>query len=435
VTSRFVVLGLAVPRSTWFRSLSQWANAGSLPLEFVKCISAEELRARLHGGRPWSAVLIDGALPALDRDLVDDARQAGCAVIVVDDARVHRDWEALAPDAVMNGLFDRRDLVETLTRYATPLTAADDLAVDAGAEAPAGWRARVVMVCGPGGTGVSTAAMALAQGLGDDVRHGGMVLLADMARHAEQAMLHDARDVVPGIQEVVDAHRLRRPAMEEVRALAFDVPDRRYQLLLGLRRARAWGTLRPRAFDAAIDSLRRGWRVVVCDCDADLEGEAQGGSTEVEDRNRMARTAAALADVTFAVGVPGVKGLHSLARVVGDLVNHGVPAARIVPVFNRAGRAGRGRAALASALADLLRGGAGAAALGLPSPMFLPERGVDQVTRDGARLPAALTAPLAAAFEGVLDRCGPRPPAVEEPQLVVPGSLGAWHDLDGGENV
>jgi len=425
MTGRFVVLGLAVPRSGWFRSLTQWANAGALPVTFVKCISAEELRARLQSGRTWSAVLVDGALPSVDRDLIDDARRAGCAVIVVDDSRINRDWAALEPDAVMNGLFDRRDLVDTLTRLARPVANADGID-PTGQEAASwsGWRASVAMMCGPGGTGASTAAIALAQGLGDDVRHGGMLLLADLARHAEQAMLHDARDVMPGIQELVDAHRLRRPSIEEVRSLVFDVADRRYQLLLGLRRAQAWASLRPRAFDAAVDSLRRGWRVVVCDCDDDVEGESDGGSPDVEDRNLMTRTVAARADVVFAVGVPGVKGLHSLARVVRDLVAFGVPADRIVPVFNRTPRPARSRASLAGVLAELIE------APELPSPIFLPERAVDHAIRDGVRLPSVLTAPLAAAFEGVLERCGPRPGVGDEPQLVAPGSLGSWSDAD-----
>lgn len=423
MSDRFVVLGLAGPRSDWFRSLTQWANAGTLPVTFVKCISATELGARLQSGRSWSALLVDGALPALDRDLVDDAHRAGCAVIVIDDSRISRDWPALGPDAVLNGLFDRHALIETLSRCAQPVVAPRDVVPDGTVPTVSqGWRATVAMTCGPGGTGASTAAVALAQGLGDDVRHGGMVLLADMARNAEQAMLHDARDVMPGIQEVVDAHRLRRPSVEEVRSLVFDVPDRRYQLLLGLRRPRAWASLRPRAFDAAVDSLRRGWRVVVCDCDDDLEGEAEGGSADVEDRNRMTRTVAGRADIVFAVGIPGVKGLHSLARVVRDLLAFGVPADRIVAVFNRTPRSLRTRASLAGVLAELVDDE------GLPTPIFLPERNVEDATRDGGRFPSALTAPLAAAFDGVTQRCGPRSEVEAAPQLVAPGSLGSWHD-------
>ncbi|MDP9419863.1 MAG: hypothetical protein M3P53_06925, partial [Actinomycetota bacterium] len=46
-------------------------NGHSLLAEFVKCVSAEELRARLASGRPFSAALVDATLPAFDRDLVD----------------------------------------------------------------------------------------------------------------------------------------------------------------------------------------------------------------------------------------------------------------------------------------------------------------------------------------------------------------------------
>ena len=48
---RYVVLGLAPARSAWFRSVGLWANSGALPAEFLKCMSAEEMRARLA----WSS--------------------------------------------------------------------------------------------------------------------------------------------------------------------------------------------------------------------------------------------------------------------------------------------------------------------------------------------------------------------------------------------
>ncbi|HEX7168895.1 MAG TPA: hypothetical protein VF230_18095, partial [Acidimicrobiales bacterium] len=75
---RYVVLGLALARSPWFRAVAQWANAASIPVEFVKCMSPVELRAHLASGRAFSALLVDGALPTLDRDLVDAAAEAGC---------------------------------------------------------------------------------------------------------------------------------------------------------------------------------------------------------------------------------------------------------------------------------------------------------------------------------------------------------------------
>ena len=400
-SGRFVVLGLATARSPWFRAVAQWSNSASIPVEFVKCVSATELRAHLASGRAFSALLVDGGVPGLDRDLVDAATAAGCAVVVVDDLRVTRDWTALGAAAVINPLFERKDLLDVLAMHAAEIGRVDAVpGDDVTGPSPLARRARVAMVCGPGGTGASTAAIALAQGLGDDLRFGGMVLLADLALHAEQAMLHDARDVVPGLQELVDLHRTGRPTIDDVRALTFDVRERRYQLLLGLRRARNWTAVRPRAFAAAFDSLTRGWRAVVADTDADLEGEDDGGSADVEDRHRMARVVAAHADVAFVVGRPGMKGVHGLVRVIGELLDHGVAADRIVPVVNLAPKGARPRAELAQAVAALLRD----RATDLASPVFLPERRVDDALRDGVRLPSAIAAPLAGAFVAVLDR-------------------------------
>jgi hypothetical protein len=419
---RFVVLGLALARSPWFRAVAQWSNSALIPVEFVKTVSATELQAHLASGRAFSALLVDGGVPGLDRDLIDAATAAGCAVIVVDDVRVTRDWTALGAAAVINPLFERKDLLDTLAVHASEITRGDRVPGDEVAPAAPSWRARVAMVCGPGGTGASTAAIALAQGLADDVRFGGMVLLADLALHGEQAMLHDARDVVPGLQELVDAHRTGRPAVDDVRGLTYDVRERRYQLLLGLRRSRNWAAVRPRAFAAAFDSLTRGWRAIVADTDADLEGEEDGGSADVEDRHRMARTVAARADVAFVVGRAGMKGVHGLVRVVHELLDHGVPADRIVPVVNRAPKGGRARAELTGAIGALLRERAPA----LCSPVYVPDRRVDDALRDGIRLPAALTSPLAGAFLAVVERADGGATDTEALQPIAPGTLGRW---------
>ena len=67
----------------------------------------------------------------------------------------------------------------------------------------------------------------------------------------------------------------------------------------------------------------------------------------------------------------------------------------------------------------------------MASPIFLPTRKVDEALRDAVPLPAPLPALLAGAFESVVARVGPvgyiDP---REPELVAPGSLGAWLDLD-----
>lgn len=426
---RFVVLGLAPARSPWFRNVGLWANSGALPAEFVRCISAEEVRARLGSGRAFSALVADAGLPSVDRDLVAAARAAGCAVLVVDDGRATRDWLELGAARVVSPGFTRDELVAALTSCAHPVRRGEaDASELLTRTAPATWRGAVAALTGPGGTGVSTAAIALAQALGDDVRHGGMVLLADLRLHAEMAVLHDAGDVLPCVQELVEAHRSGQPSAEDIRSLAFAVPDRRYSLLLGLRRSRHWPAIRPQAFEAAFDSLRRAWGVVVCDIDPDLEGEDDAGSIDIEERNVMSRTAAANADVVFAVGLPQLKGVHSLVRVIEELTAFGVDPTRIVPVFNRSVRTARARAGLAAVLAELTAPFAGG---GLANPIHLPERGnVENDVHDGARLSAALGTPLAGAFRAMLDRARPEP-AAPQPEPVRPGSLGHWTEALG----
>ena len=421
--ARFVVLGLAQARSQWFRAVAQWSTSGSIPVEFVKCVSAEELRARLSSGRPFSALLLDGGLSSVDRDLIDAGRAVGCSVVVVDDARVDRDWRSLGADAVLLPVFDRQDLLEALQQSASPIRRHHEVQIGAAPETYAGGRASVAMVCGPGGTGSSTVAIALAQGLSDHRDAAGSVVLADFCRRADQAMLHDSRDIVPGVQELVDVHRSGRPSLDDVRALTYFVETRRYDLLLGLRQPRAWSSLRPRAFEAGFESLRRAFGSVVCDCDSDLEGEIDGGSLDVEERNVMARTAATHADVVFAVGIPGMKGTHSLVRVINDLIGVGVPPNNVVPVINRGPRSPRAKAEIASAVGALA---ISVGASTIPSPVFLPERRIDEVLRDGVRVPEPVVQPLVAAWRAVISRRSAAPLPDVPLRKVAPGSVGAW---------
>lgn len=418
---RYVLLGLARPRAAWFPDVSRWATAATIPAEFVKCVSAEELRARLASGRRFSAALLDASVPAVDRDLLASLRDAGVAPVVVDDRGDIERWRALGAAAVLPAPFDRQHLVEVLDAVATtvsrPSTAAlDDLGDDGGE------RALVVAVCGAGGTGASTVAVAAAEGL---ARSGHDVVLADLARHAEQALLHDVRDVVPGIQELVEAHRSGVPSRDEVRRLTFEIVDRGYALLLGLRRARYWPSLRPRAFEASFDSLRRAFGVVVCDVTADLEAADDAGSADVEERNIAARTALVNADVVLVVGRAGVKGLHALVRVLADASGAGVAPQRLVPVVACAPRSPRARAELASAIGEL----AAPAVAGSVGPtLFLPARPVERAFRDGAPLPGPLPAKTAGAVLGAIATVGRREAVVAEPVPVVPGSLGSFSD-------
>ena len=433
---RYVVLGLARVRAGWFGDVARWATSAALPVDFVKVVSLEEARARLRSGRPFSAVLVDSGLPALDRDLVELAAGLGCAVIAADDGRASRSWRELGVHAVLPPGFEPDHLLDALRAVAHPIARGDEFTVP---EEPAveatgrPWRGRLVAVTGAGGVGRSTLAMALAAGLAADPRDRGLVVLADLALQAHQAILHDVGDVVPGVLELVEASRGSGLPPDQVRGLCFEVPERGYDLLLGLRRHRDWTALRPRACEAAVDGLCRAYQHVVADVDADVEGDEQCGSTDVEDRNVLARHTLRFADMVLAVGVPGVTGVHGHLRVVQDLLELGVEPGRIVPVVNRAPRSHRQRAEIGSALTALLAGAVPGAVLA-SSPVFVPERPrlVNQA-RDARTPPPQLVRPLVGAVRGLLDRArhgASSRPTPDEPVLVMPGSLGSWTDDD-----
>lgn len=419
--SRFVVLGVARPRSDWFRAVSAWATSGAVPIEFCKCVSVQELRAHLRSGRRWSAAVLDGGLPAVDRDLLAAVRDAGAIPLVVEAAGVPGDWPSLGAAGVLPPAFGRQQLLDLLETTASVVgTGALLPDEEADTRGEPSTLAPVAVVCGPGGTGASTSAIALAQGIAAAAGPDQPVVLADLCLRADQAMLHDARDVTPGVQELVEAHRSRRPTVEEVHAHTYYVEERGYHLLLGLRRARYWTSVRPHAFEAAFASLREGFGTVVCDVTADFEGEDTTGSIDVEERNVMARTAAAQAAVVLAVGRTGVKGLHGLGRLLSDIADAGVPANRVCPVLVGAPRSPRVRAGVARTLHDLTDGAAHA------TPVFLPGRGAEEALHDGVAFPSAVVSPLAGAFRATLERAGQPTVGDAEPRPVVPGSMGSW---------
>lgn len=439
---RFVLLGLARARAPWFGSIVRWTSGAMLPADFIRCLSAEEVRARLRSGRAFSALVVDADVPGLDRDLIREAAQAGLAVLVVD-GQGTRAWRDLGAAAVLAPAFSRDELLEVLQATSQPVGTAM-LRTEVEATVTPEPQAPVVAVCGPGGTGASTVAIALAQGLaseatpprplrpgevepdGADAAAAGRseVLLADLCRRADQAMLHDTGAVVPSIQELVEAHRTSSPSPAEVRAQTFQIDRRGYRLLLGLRQPRHWVVLRARALELTLDALQRTVEVVVADTDADVEGEAETGSLDVEERNLLARATLARADLVVVVGDGSMKGVHSLVRVVADVLGLGIEAERILPVINRGPRNPRARAEVTTAVAALVADRIGPTAGSLPSPVYLPARAVDDALRDGAALPGALVRPVTRAVLGLLEHLGGRAASVgPTPTPVVPGSL------------
>lgn len=398
--ARYVVVGLARVRASWFADVSSWANAGRVPIDFVKCVSSAEVLVRLDDVRGASSLLVEAGVPGVDRDLIDAARARGIPTVVIDTADDGIDWCALGAAAVLPRSFDDDSLLELLAAVARPVSGAVPVGAGDHAAAPEtdANASLLVAVLGVNGSGTSTAAMATAQGLacGDDRT----VVLADLVRRGDQAMYHDARDVVPGFQELVEAHRSATPDAERVGDLLFGVDRRGYALVLGLRRLRDWTALRPRAIEAALGSLRARFDVVVADLDHEVDGEAETGSADLEDRNAATRIALRDAAAVVVTADASLRGLHQLLHIQRDLLDFGVDPERLVTVINRAPRSPRQRAEISASLAAL-----SLAPIAL-SPVFLAERrNLDLVHSTGDPIPAPLVKPLLGAVRAALAQC------------------------------
>ncbi len=432
---RYVLLGVAPARAPWFGQVAAWASSATLPAEFVRCVSLDEVAARLDGSRAFSALLVDAEMPGLDRDLLGHARRTRCPVVVLDGPEPRRDWLALGAAAVVAPNFSRDELLEVLADVAMRVPTATFRSPTPPPRA-SGDQGRLIAVTGPGGTGASVLAIALAQGLaaseGQLVAADGSpgpsrrpsVLLADLCRVADQAMYHDAQVLIPGLQEVIEAHRTTRPSGQALLAQTFDVPARGYRLLLGLRRSRHWVGLRERAVDATLDSLQWLADIVVADVECDTEGETETGSLDVQDRNLLARQTFPRADLVLVVGEPSMKGTMAMVRILADLVSYGVEPERLVPVTNRSPRSPRRRAEVTSAVAELAASAAGLRPGRIPPVLHVPDRDPEPALRDGVALSGALPRTLASATVSLIARRATTPPrVVPEPVPVAPGSL------------
>jgi hypothetical protein len=392
---RYVIIGVSMTRARWFAEVGSWASGGAAPIEFIRCVSVAEALGRLRSGARVSAVLVDSTTPGADRDLSAHCDRHGVALLHVAGARTathHLPHGA----PVLRSDFGVDELVSTLASVARPIrwrtvTNAAELAEDAGAREPdaTAFRGRLTVVCGRSGAGASVSAMALAQRLAADDVGAGNVLLADLALNGDLACYHDALDVVPGLQEFVEAHRHGTASRSAVESMVAHVPDRGYSLLPGLRRTHDWVALTPAAIEATLDSLRSSFRHVVADVTADVEGEALSGSVDVEERNALARLSLEAADLVVAVGRSGLKGIRDLVRLLDDLDRHGVDADRILPIVVDAPRDRPSRVEITATVADLCRSAPTA------SVVFVPrQRRLDALLRCADPLPTALCNPI-----------------------------------------
>jgi hypothetical protein len=328
-------------------SVSTRLRSAAVAAELVAFTSTEAAASALVSGRRYSALLAH----RVDPGLADLAAQAGTPAIEV--------GQAMTPEQLAVAVADVAD----------PVPQADwlpQLGPTAGWEpdpGSAGADGRLVAVCGPGGTGASSVAAAVASAVAvgrctncgprDDTptplaapmssvsalgRPSGRgrptrVLLADFALWADQAFLHGADDPPSGLLDLVGVGRYRPISIVDARRHTVAIGGRR--LLPGLRRAEHWTAVSPAAFDEMLSGLLGMFDLVVADITGEFEGEVETGSVDVEERNHMARASARGADVVVVVGGPGAHGARRLAQLVDALLDLGVHPARIQPVINR----------------------------------------------------------------------------------------------------
>ncbi len=424
MSDRFVVLGLARSRCQWFCDLASWSSHAVAPIDYIKCLTPDEAQALIGSGRRLSAVLVDAALPGIDREFIALVASIGAATVVVADGASSRDWESLGCSAILNSAFTPAELVETLTRHAVPVDRSTRRAtrsnVGPTCTTPL---APLIGVAGSGGTGASTVAIALAQELGRDSSEP-EVALADGARVGDMSMYHDVGDVLPGLPELVEAHRVDQLDPQEIKRLLFPIQNRSYHLLLGQRRSRDAAAMKPHSIQAAIEGLRRSFDFVVLDHDPDLDGEAETGSIDIEERHTLSRSAAKTADLIVLVGKPGAKGIHDLIRLIDRYSDLGVPRERLIPVMNQATKNPAHRLATARVLAELSSSPSSEAST-LVSPLFLRNvRRMEELHRSAAVLPEALGRPVAQLSRRLLLELGQRQAEAAEPVRLRAGELG-----------
>jgi MinD-like ATPase involved in chromosome partitioning or flagellar assembly len=359
--------------------------------------------------------MIDEHSIGLDRDLLASCSDAACASIVVTTGFARRDWVALGADRSIDSTFNSDELLSTLRAIATPIEQPDlhPLASTPGSLTEP--LAPLIAVTGGGGTGRSTVAIALAQSLPGSA-------LVDGSLHASLALMIGDVDVVPALQELVEAHRAGSPGLDEVRAVFSPCNRHGFDLLPGLRRHRDWTSLRPRAVEATVRSVRKAYPVVVADIDADVEGESDTGSFDIGDRNSLARTFVGLADSVVVTGRTDLAGLGRLVNTVTTLIDFGVDPGRILPLVLRPARCPLSAAEIRRSIATLLEASMPKATITDTSVVELP-RDLDNTLLDGAAMPASFVEELRRVLppEGAPERRHPEP---ANTVALTPGELG-----------
>ncbi len=384
---RHRVATIGRPGPAWPRAVARWGSSATLPLDATTCVSADELRA-LVADTPVDLAIVEAGLPGVDRVLADAVRRSGTALAVVTTPTLTPAAERLDPDVLLPADFDAQALAAVLQAHARtqvpphPAQEPDPTTEGCG---------ELIAVTGPGGTGASTVAQALAihrAGLGP-------VVLADLALDADQHLRHG---VAPGHDGVFELAEALRHAPAETLAVPTVAQPAGYDLLCGLRRRQEWTVLSASVAEAAMTALGQRGGLVVADIGVDLDGRIESGSLDLEERNALARCAATRATTVVVVGRWSTTGVHRLARTLLDLEAHGIPRDRLRAVLNHAPRRPTGQALARRTMQRLLEDVTDGP---WPAPTALAhDPGVEGCVREAAPLPPRFVRRVGRLLEG-----------------------------------
>lgn len=166
----------------------------------------------------------------------------------------------------------------------------------------------LVVVLGPAPDAIALARRAAAAAVARSPRRA--TLLVDLTRTAALDV-HLGSPLAPGggLDAVLAAARTGHPAPGSIVELA-EVDPAGHRCLRGVSHPTAWIEVRTPAAERALDAIVGAAPLVVAAADPDLEGEAETGSIDVEERHALARGAVARAD---AVAIAADRELASAA--------------------------------------------------------------------------------------------------------------------------
>jgi len=335
MTGTTVIVGAS--GAAWELPLLRGLQEPALGVRVVRrCTEHGELLGTALRDRP-RAVVLDAALPWLDRDLVATLRHAGVAVVALGD-------RGAAVERLGIEILDRGSDAATVARVLAGLgpveTALDPDAAAGGGEAGGGGAGsgRIVVVWGgTGSPGRTTVAVHLAI---EAARAGDRTLLVDGDGWA--ASIAQLLEIAESPSVAQAAHSAARGWPTPLAECLQPGPEG-VQVMAGLPRAELWPEVRPEAWAAVLDAAAASFDTVVVDVAAPIEEDEELVVDRLPfRRNLMTTGALERADRTVLVTGADPIGLRRGVIAHRQWTERSVhPAADLSVVINRTPRSAR----------------------------------------------------------------------------------------------